>query len=33
MTLQIAINYGSRQEITDAARRLAIDVVHGTVES
>ncbi len=29
MTLQIAINYGSRQEITDAARRLAIDVAMG----
>ena len=29
MTLQIAINYGSRQEITDAARRLAIDVSMG----
>ena len=24
MTLQIAINYGSRQEITDAARRLPL---------
>ena len=29
MTLQIAINYGSRQEITGAARRLAIDVAMG----
>ena len=29
MTLQIAINYGSRQEITDAARRLALDVARG----
>ncbi len=32
MTLQIAINYGSRQEITDAARRLAIDVAMGRLE-
>ena len=29
MTLQIAINYGSRQEITNAARRLALDVAMG----
>ena len=32
MTLQIAINYGSRQEITDAARRLAIDVAMGRLD-
>ena len=32
MTLQIAINYGSRQEITDAARRLALDVARGRLD-
>ena len=32
MTLQIAINYGSRQEITDAARRLAVDVAMGRLD-
>ena len=32
MTLQIAINYGSRQELTEAARRLALDAVMGRLE-
>jgi undecaprenyl diphosphate synthase len=31
LTLQLAINYGGRQEITDAARRLAEEAVSGEI--
>ena len=31
MTLCLAINYGSRMEITDAVRRIALEVRAGTL--
>jgi undecaprenyl diphosphate synthase len=33
LVLQIAFNYGSRQEIADAAKRMAVDVAEGRVSA
>ena len=33
LTMILALNYGSRQEITDAAKRIAEDVLKGRVDS
>ena len=33
LTLVVAFNYGARQEIARAARRIAEDVAHGTLQA